>query len=116
MSNNKYWQSLEQRDETPEFKEKAAKEFQEELPVFDFVEDTTKVESTGRRDFLKMMGFSISAAAIASSCKIPVNKAIPYVFNLDQSSRIPELSSWYRGLLCFFLCRRWRLRFYISKN
>jgi MoCo/4Fe-4S cofactor protein with predicted Tat translocation signal len=91
MSNNKYWQSLEQRDETPEFKEKAAKEFQEELPVFDFVEDTTKVESTGRRDFLKMMGFSISAAAIASSCKIPVNKAIPYVFNLDQSSRIPEL-------------------------
>lgn len=91
MSNNKYWQSLEQRDETPEFKEQAAKEFQEELPVFDFVEDTTKVESTGRRDFLKMMGFSISAAAIASSCKIPVNKAIPYVFNLDQSSRIPEL-------------------------
>ncbi|HUH75017.1 MAG TPA: TAT-variant-translocated molybdopterin oxidoreductase [Chitinophagales bacterium] len=91
MSNNKYWQSLEQRDETPEFKEQAAKEFQDEMPVFDYVDDTTKVESTGRRDFLKMMGFSISAAAIASSCKIPVKKAIPYVFNLDQSSRIPEL-------------------------
>lgn len=91
MSNNKYWQSLEQREETPAFKEQAAKEFQEELPVFDYVEDTAKVESTGRRDFLKMMGFSISAAAIASSCKIPVKKAIPYVFNLDQSSRIPEL-------------------------
>lgn len=91
MSNNKYWQSLEQREETPAFKEQAAKEFQEELPVFDFVDDTTKVESTGRRDFLKMMGFSISAAAIASSCKIPVKKAVPYVFSLDQSSRIPEL-------------------------
>lgn len=91
MSNNKYWQSLEQREETPAFKEQAAKEFQEELPVFDYVEDTTKVESTGRRDFLKMVGFSLSAAAIASSCKIPTNKSIPYVFKLDQSSRIPEL-------------------------
>lgn len=91
MSNNKYWQSLEQFEETPEFKEQANKEFIEELPVFDYVDNTTKVESTGRRDFLKMMGISFSAAAIASSCKIPVKKAVPYVFNLDQSSRIPEL-------------------------
>ncbi|MCO5232609.1 MAG: TAT-variant-translocated molybdopterin oxidoreductase [Chitinophagales bacterium] len=91
MSNNKYWQSLEQFEETPEFKEQANKEFIEELPVFDYVDDATKVESTGRRDFLKMMGISFSAAAIVSSCKIPVNKAVPYVFNLDQSSRIPEL-------------------------
>jgi MoCo/4Fe-4S cofactor protein with predicted Tat translocation signal len=106
MSNNKYWQSLEQLEETPEYKEKAAKEFQEELPVFDYVDDTSKVESTGRRDFLKMLGFSVSAAAIASSCKIPVKKAIPYVFDMDASSRMPEVlpgiadyfaSTWYDG-------------------
>jgi MoCo/4Fe-4S cofactor protein with predicted Tat translocation signal len=91
MSNNKYWQSLEQLEETPEYKEKAAKEFQDELPVFDYVDDSSKVESTGRRDFLKMLGFSVSAAAIASSCKIPVKKAIPYVFDMDASSRMPEV-------------------------
>jgi molybdopterin-containing oxidoreductase family iron-sulfur binding subunit len=106
MSNNKYWQSLEQLEETPEYKEKAAKEFQDELPVFDYVDDSSKVESTGRRDFLKMLGFSVSAAAIASSCKIPVKKAIPYVFDMDASSRMPEVlpgiadyfaSTWYDG-------------------
>jgi molybdopterin-containing oxidoreductase family iron-sulfur binding subunit len=91
MSQNKYWQSLEQLQDTAEYKEKAGKEFQEELPVFDYVDDTTKVESTGRRDFLKMLGFSVSAAAIASSCKIPVKKAIPYVFDMDASSRMPEV-------------------------
>lgn len=91
MGNNKYWQSLDQREETPAFKEQSAKEFVEEIPVFDYVEDATNVESTGRRDFLKMMGVGVSAATLASACKIPVKKAVPYVFNLDQSSRIPEL-------------------------
>lgn len=90
MSNIKYWQSLEELQETPEFKEKAGKEFQEELPVFDYVEDTTKVASTGRRDFLKMLGFSVSAAAIATSCKIPVKKAVPYIFDMNNRA-IPEV-------------------------
>ncbi len=92
MGKNKYWQSLDQRDETELYKQQSSKEFIEELPVFDYVEDATKVESAGRRDFLKMMGVGISAATLASSCKIPVKKAVPYVFNLDESSRIPELT------------------------
>lgn len=91
MGNNKYWQSLDQREETQAFQENAAKEFTEEVPVFDYVEDAANVESSGRRDFLKMMGIGVSAATLASSCKIPVKKAVPYVFRLDQSSRIPEL-------------------------
>ena len=92
MSENKYWQSLDQRDNSSEFQEKASKEFQEELPIFDYVEDSSKAKSSSRRDFLKTMGFSVSAAALASSCKIPVKKAVPYVFKLDQSSRIPEVT------------------------
>lgn len=35
------------------------------------------------------MGFSVSAAAIATSCKTPVNKAVPYVF--DGRDQIPEV-------------------------
>ena len=34
---------------------------------------------TTRRDFLKVMGFSIVSAAIIEGCKRPVQKAIPYV-------------------------------------
>src|SRR5690606_10228064 len=35
--------------------------------------------STSRRDFLKYLGFSTAAAALAASCETPVNKAIPYL-------------------------------------
>ena len=44
MSNNKYWQSLEQRDETPEFKEKAAKE---EAEAQKLIEDAKLLEEIG---------------------------------------------------------------------
>jgi len=36
-------------------------------------------KSSSRRDFLKLFGFTISSAAIAASCKRPVQNAIPYV-------------------------------------
>ncbi len=32
---------------------------------------------SSRRDFLKMLGFSVSAVALVSSCQMPVRKAIP---------------------------------------
>lgn len=81
MGNKKqHWKTLAELESTPEYQEQASKEFQEELPVVDYMEDVAKVESTGRRDFLKMLGFSVSAA-VAASCKIPVKKAIPYVFD-----------------------------------
>lgn len=48
-------------------------------PVVDFVSDNLKNTSATRRDFLKTMGFSVSAAALAASCEIPVKKALPYV-------------------------------------
>ena len=91
MSNNKYWQDLEQKEETGIYKELSTKEFKDEVTVFDYVEEGAKVESTGRREFLKMMGFGVSAAVVATSCKTPVKKSIPYVFDLDKDSRIPEL-------------------------
>ena len=37
-----------------------------------------------RRDFLKLMGFSLGAATLAASCEIPVKKAIPYVTKPDE--------------------------------
>jgi molybdopterin-containing oxidoreductase family iron-sulfur binding subunit len=89
MDNNKYWSSSEQLYEADSFKEKAQQELQSETPIFDYVENASSVENTGRRDFLKVLGFSVSAAAVATSCKIPVKKAVPYVF--DNTKPIPEM-------------------------
>ncbi|MBX7225413.1 MAG: TAT-variant-translocated molybdopterin oxidoreductase [Chitinophagales bacterium] len=89
MSEIKYWKSLEELNETPEYKDKASKEFQEEIPGLDMFESASEGSGTDRRDFLKVMGFSVSAAALAASCKTPVKKAVPYVFNGNE--QIPEV-------------------------
>ncbi|MGB4970861.1 MAG: 4Fe-4S dicluster domain-containing protein [Saprospiraceae bacterium] len=47
---------------------------------------------TNRRDFLKVLGFGISAATLAS-CEIPVKKAIPYVIKPD--TIIPGIANYY---------------------
>lgn len=86
MSNKKYWSSLEELNQTPQYKEQATKEF-------NFIEETAdssqEANGTNRRDFLKAMGFSVSVAALASACKIPTQKAIPYT--IDLRNAVPEV-------------------------
>lgn len=89
MTEIRYWKSLAELNETPEYKDEVAKEFREDIAGLDLVDEASKAASSGRRDFLKLMGFSVSAAAIATSCKTPVNKAVPYVF--DGRDQIPEV-------------------------
>jgi molybdopterin-containing oxidoreductase family iron-sulfur binding subunit len=36
-------------------------------------------QSTSRRDFLKVLGFSFASAAVLASCKRPVQQALPYI-------------------------------------
>ena len=48
---------------------------------------------TGRRDFLKYLGFSISAATVAASCEIPLKRAIPYVTKPDDM--VPGVANYY---------------------
>ena len=48
---------------------------------------------TGRRDFLKYLGFSISAATIAASCEIPLKRAIPFVTKPDDL--VPGVANYY---------------------
>ena len=58
----------------------AQKEFQNEIPVDEFLGDAEKMNSssTSRRDFLKLLGFSTAAVTLAA-CEAPVIKSIPYV-------------------------------------
>lgn len=76
MKGNKktYWKGLEQLTNDPEFVKHADREFPENLPLHKSNEDGTP----SRRDFLKLMGFSLAAASLAA-CEAPVRKAIPYV-------------------------------------
>ncbi|MBN7817135.1 TAT-variant-translocated molybdopterin oxidoreductase [Algoriphagus pacificus] len=86
MKENKktYWKGLEQLSNDPEFVKHADKEFAE-LPS-----SLSEDGSASRRDFLKLMGFSLAAASLAA-CEAPVRKAIPYVNKpVDVNPSIPN--------------------------
>ena len=79
MANTKrYWSGLDELHKTEAFKAIQAQEFPESQSVNEFLSDE-QLESThtGRRDFLKFMGFSLTAATLAA-CETPVVKSIPY--------------------------------------
>ncbi|SDA55134.1 prokaryotic molybdopterin-containing oxidoreductase family, iron-sulfur binding subunit [Algoriphagus alkaliphilus] len=86
MKENKktYWKGLEQLSNDPEFVKHADKEFAE-LPTI-----LNEDGSASRRDFLKVMGFSLAAASLAA-CEAPIRKAIPYVNKpIDINPSIPN--------------------------
>jgi len=79
MKENKkqYWKGVEQLTNQPEFVKYASKEFPQELPYNEGVLHENESGSS-RRDFLKLMGFSVAAASLAA-CEAPVRMAIPYL-------------------------------------
>ena len=92
-TNKKYWTGVEELQQSPEFLEQQANEFAEPAPIDSFLGDEKlKESSTGRRDFLKFLGFSLSAATLAA-CETPVIKSIPYVNKPDAIT--PGMPTWY---------------------
>ncbi len=94
MSNTKkYWKGIEELQETPEFLNLKQNEFSEELPVDKFLGDDNLVNTnTNRRDFLKVLGFSVTAASLAA-CEAPVRKAIPYLNKPEEIT--PGVANYY---------------------
>ena len=94
MSKTKtYWKGYSEKHQTPEFSISSQKEFQDDVPVDEFLgSDGIDDLKTGRRDFLKFMGFSVAAATLAS-CESPVIKSIPYVNKPEEIT--PGVSNWY---------------------
>jgi len=85
MKENKktYWKGLEQLTNDPEFVKNADKEFPEAPSV-------SAEGGASRRDFLKLMGFSLAAASLAA-CEAPVRKAIPYINKpVDVNPSVPN--------------------------
>ena len=94
MADNKiYWSGLEELDRTPEYERIASQEFPAERPVDEFLsDDRLQRANTGRRDFLKFMGFSVTAATLAA-CETPVVKSIPYTNKPEEIT--PGVANYY---------------------
>jgi MoCo/4Fe-4S cofactor protein with predicted Tat translocation signal len=83
MKENKktYWKGLEELTNDETFVKNAEREFPE---------GPSNLDGSSRRDFLKLMGFSLAAASLAA-CEAPVRKAIPYVNKpVDINPSIPN--------------------------
>jgi len=76
MAEKKYWKGLEELNQAPESAQLTQTEFGEEIPV-DFFDGNGDLTKSSRRDFLKIMGFSLTAATVAAGCEIPVRKVAP---------------------------------------
>ncbi|HEX8349668.1 MAG TPA: TAT-variant-translocated molybdopterin oxidoreductase [Hymenobacter sp.] len=84
----KYWKGIEELESAPEFMQSAFAEF---MPVKESHE-SSDATSAPRRDFLKLMGFGVAAATLAS-CETPVRKAIPYLNKPEEID--PGISNFY---------------------
>ncbi len=93
MKETKYWKGLP-GSEDQIANQSDNNEFGEITPELSGItESISTTANTGRRDFLKMLGFSVTAATIAASCKMPVKKSIPYVFKPEEI--IPGMANYY---------------------
>ena len=73
---SKHWQSFGELNNTEAYQKSLKDEFKEELP---FESDGGLMDTQApRRDFLKYLGFTTAAAALAASCEVPLKKSIPF--------------------------------------
>ncbi len=93
MDQKKHWQSFGELNQSEAYNKDVKDEFKEELP-FVAEEGSSFLEAKApRRDFLKYLGFSTAAAAVAASCEIPVKKAIPFANKPEDV--VPGISKYY---------------------
>lgn len=89
----KYWRGLPELHNSAEFQDQHKNEFAEPLPIDEFLNsDGAESNGTSRRDFLKVMGFSTAAVALAA-CETPVIKSIPYLVKPEEVT--PGVANFY---------------------
>ncbi len=93
MKQKKYWKGVEELSGDQSFVANQQNEFSEELPIAELGGEKLANSNAGRRDFLKMLGFSVTAAAAAASCEMPLRKAIPYVVKPEEVQ--PGVANYY---------------------
>src|SRR5215831_19206191 len=71
LGGRKYWRSLEELADTPEFQEYVHREFPDQASEF--------TDPAGRRQFLKLMGASLALAGVSACTRQPYEDIVPYV-------------------------------------
>jgi len=89
MEEKRYWQSFGAMNNSEAHEKAGENEFPEELSGLSDIMDA----KTPRRDFLKYVGFSTAAAALAASCDVPVRHSIPFLNKPDDI--IPGVANYY---------------------
>lgn len=98
MEEKVYWKGIEELIDNNS--NAADKEFAEELPIINAVTEPISIKATtNRRDFLKMLGFSVSAAVVAASCEMPVRKSIPYAIKPEEVT--PGVANYYASTMFY---------------
>ncbi|KAK3582433.1 hypothetical protein CHS0354_023979 [Potamilus streckersoni] len=92
-NSKKYWRSLDELEDTPEFRQWVEREFPEGI--------TEAPEGVSRRRFLTMMAASMALAGL-SACRRPVEKLVPYVV-APEASQIPGIPKFYATAMPFSL-------------
>jgi len=88
---SKHWQSFGELNNTEAYQKSLKDEFKEELP---FESDGGLMDTQApRRDFLKYLGFTTAAAALAASCEVPVKKSIPFANRPEDI--VPGVANYY---------------------
>ncbi len=93
MAEKKYWKGIEEKEQLEGFRQIANKEFAEQLPILNSITEPISTGKSNRRDFLKMLGFSVTAATIAASCEMPIRKSIPYIWRPEEVA--PGIANYY---------------------
>ena len=90
----KYWTGLDELHGTEGYQESVQNEFPAETQAATefLAEESLDETSTPRRDFLKFMGFSVTAATLAA-CEAPVIKSIPYINR--PAEIVPGIANYY---------------------
>ena len=94
MENNtkRYWRGIEELTNSPEFVKHAHREFGDAPIANEKGEALIDGTNTVRRDFLKVLGFGVSAVALAA-CEAPIKKSIPYLNKPEDVE--PTIANWY---------------------
>ena len=93
MEQKKHWQSFGELNQSDAYNKDVKDEFKEELPFVGEEGKSFLEAKAPRRDFLKYVGFSTAAAAVAASCEMPVKKAIPFANKPEDI--VPGISNYY---------------------
>ena len=89
----KYWRSIDEIENGPVQDKKNPEEESHNNEVIELLEGIPFKTSASRRDFLKVMSFSVASAALLSACQKPIQHAIPFL--IQPSDIIPGKASHY---------------------